>query len=357
MRAVTIGSATIDIIVLIDSDDVERITMHNATSSFLLLEQGKKVDAQTIFNHVGGGAVNAAVSLSRLGIQTEVLTKIGDDLNGKKVIEALETAKISANRILHTTQSGTGTSVMIAAHDRNVSIFTYRGANTLINAEDIKDTSFDGTDLVYLSNLSEGSRDNYPTLTTRASDAGAFVAVNPGILQISEKPGPLLDSLPQVDLMVMNWTEASSLIPYLQGLSSKETPKGIKNGPEKELKFGNLSMTLQSFANRLLDLGLSYIVVTDGAHGAYVGQKEGLYFCPVKKCEIAGTAGAGDAYASTLTGMLAQGENCELAMRAAALNSASVVSYIDTQTGLLDKEQLKSQLAKHKDALPVTIWN
>ena len=48
MKAITVGSATIDIIALIADDDVERMTMHNATSSFLLLEQGKKVDASSI---------------------------------------------------------------------------------------------------------------------------------------------------------------------------------------------------------------------------------------------------------------------------------------------------------------------
>ena len=78
MKAITVGSATIDIIALIADDDVERMTMHNATSSFLLLEQGKKVDASSISTHVGGGAVNAAISLKRLGIETEVLVKIGN---------------------------------------------------------------------------------------------------------------------------------------------------------------------------------------------------------------------------------------------------------------------------------------
>jgi ribokinase len=40
MRALCISSAMIDVIVLVGDRNVERVTMHNAISAFLLLEQG-----------------------------------------------------------------------------------------------------------------------------------------------------------------------------------------------------------------------------------------------------------------------------------------------------------------------------
>jgi hypothetical protein len=87
MRALCVGSAMIDIIVLVDSRNVERMTMHNATSSFLLLEQGSKIQAESISAHVGGGAVNAAVAMARLGLDAAALVKIGRDANGDKIID------------------------------------------------------------------------------------------------------------------------------------------------------------------------------------------------------------------------------------------------------------------------------
>ncbi len=74
MKVLTIGSAMIDTIAIIDSGRIERMTMVNAGSSFLLLEEGRKTEAQEVSTHVGGGAVNVAVAMARLGMDVAVLT-------------------------------------------------------------------------------------------------------------------------------------------------------------------------------------------------------------------------------------------------------------------------------------------
>ena len=358
MRAVTVGSATIDIIALVADDDVERMTMHNATSSFLLLEQGRKVDASSVSTHVGGGAVNAAVALKRLGHETEVLAKIGNDLNGEKVQEALGNAGISKSRILSTDESGTGTSVMVASHDRNVSIFTFRGANTLITTKEIGEQNFAGAELVYISNLSEGTRDGFPALAEKAREAGAFIAVNPGIRQLTEQPEQLLSTLPNVDLLTINRVEAASLIPHLlaQDDAQEHDENTMPDGLEHGLSIGSFTMSLADFFMAVQRLGPSYVVITDGMDGAYVGAPDGIRFCPTLKCDVAGTAGAGDAFASTLTGLIAAGEKIDTAMQTATINASSVVGHIDTQTGLLDKEALICHLASQVNTLPVSFW-
>ena len=48
MKALVIGGATIDVISSIDTADIECITMKNATNSYLMMEQGKKVEATRI---------------------------------------------------------------------------------------------------------------------------------------------------------------------------------------------------------------------------------------------------------------------------------------------------------------------
>ena len=45
MRVLTIGSAMVDTIAIIDSGRIERMTMLNADSSFLLLEEGRKTES------------------------------------------------------------------------------------------------------------------------------------------------------------------------------------------------------------------------------------------------------------------------------------------------------------------------
>ncbi len=90
MKSLHAGSAMIDIICIVAAENIERMTFTNEGKSFLMVEAGRKVAAESITTHVGGGACNTAVSLARRGWQAAVLAKTGDDLNAGAVREHLE---------------------------------------------------------------------------------------------------------------------------------------------------------------------------------------------------------------------------------------------------------------------------
>ena len=113
MKAITIGSATIDVIASIASDDIERMTLHNSTSSFLLLEPGRKIDAAGIVTYTGGGAVNAGVSLQRQGYSVSTLVRIGEDLNGRKLLERFAEEGIDTSLVSVDQKEMTAVSVLI----------------------------------------------------------------------------------------------------------------------------------------------------------------------------------------------------------------------------------------------------
>ena len=52
MKALTVGGAMIDTNAVIAN---ERMTMRNADASFLLLEEGRKNEAEDVSTHCGGG--------------------------------------------------------------------------------------------------------------------------------------------------------------------------------------------------------------------------------------------------------------------------------------------------------------
>jgi len=90
MRVLTIGSAMVDTIAIIDSGRIERMTMLNADSSFLLLEEGRKTEAVEVSTHSGGGAVNVAVAMARLGMDVALLAKLGVDARAETILQHLE---------------------------------------------------------------------------------------------------------------------------------------------------------------------------------------------------------------------------------------------------------------------------
>src|SRR5262245_37239366 len=156
MKVLTVGGAMVDTIAVIDSDRIERMTMLNADSSFLLLEEGRKTEAEEIATHCGGGAVNAAVAMARLGLDVAALVKLGTDLRADTILARLAEEGISAQWAMRDSRLPTGASVMVASHERNAAIFTFRGANTLLEPDDLSDDAF-AVDVVYVSNLSNRS--------------------------------------------------------------------------------------------------------------------------------------------------------------------------------------------------------
>ena len=350
MKVVTIGGAMVDSIALIDNRRIERMTMRNAESSFLLLEEGRKTEALEISQHCGGGAVNAAVGMARLGFDVSTVVKLGQDQRAENILAKLGEEGVSTRWVMRDPRLQTGAAVMIASHERDAAIFTFRGANTLLSCADLKADMF-GVDLVYISGLSNEAADCFPDIIRLAKAAGAKIATNPGVRQLTSRNDTFLASLPDIDILSINRAEADALVPSLVGRfgeggagfdlgDHQDAPELIMRG----LHSGGHEMSLGHFFRALGESGVDHVVVTNGGEGAYVGNGEGVLFCPVVSREIAGTAGAGDAFASTFSAFAALSGDVECAIKAATLNAASVIGYADTQSGLLKRADLEREL-------------
>jgi ribokinase len=120
---------------------------------------------------------------------------------------------------------------------------------------------------------------------------------------------------------------------------------------------GGHEMGMVDFFTGLNKLGPRYIVVTDGREGAFLGAPDAILYCPVLETKVAGTAGAGDAFNATFTAYVAMGRSAEEALRAATLNSGSVVNHVDTQRGLLSIGEVDRRLSESEETLKVRRWS
>lgn len=349
MRSLHFGSAMIDIITQVASENIEQATFTNGETSFLMLEAGRKLPAEAITTHVGGGACNTAVCVARRGWESAVLAKVGEDV-GASAIRAHLTGAGVGDRLV-SSAAATGTAVMVASHDRNASIFVHRGANETLTEEDLP--GFEGLDLVYVAPLSNASADVYPLIARGAKAAGAFVASNPGIRQLSSRGAVFLETLADLDLVSVNRVEAEALAPALAGRAGADvsTPRDpLPVDPPALMQRGllvqGLQMGLVTFLKAMQDLGPSRVVVTDGVDGAYLAGPDGLFWHPALPVDVIGSAGAGDAFCSTLTAALAEGVAPPAALTEAACNAAAAVGVVDTTSGLHDRRSLAEAAAR-----------
>ena len=264
--------------------------------------------------------------------------------------------------VLRDARAPTGASVLVSAHERNAAIFTFRGANTLLEPKDIRKDAL-AVDLVYVSSLSNESADCFPRIVEEAKAAGALVAADPGIRQLSARQGAFRDIIGRIDILAINRHEAEALVPWLVSLSVETGPPLAQSpgAPIPELARrgftgGGFELSLLGFFHVLQKLGPRWVVVTDGRDGAYIGTPSGVMHCPAVHVAVVGTAGAGDAYNSTFAACIAEKVLEDEAALFAAANAAAVVAHLDTQTGLLGRAELDQRVAKLRSAHSITRW-
>jgi len=351
MNVLTIGGAMVDTIITIASDRIEQMKMLNADSSYLLLEEGLKTEADQISTSTGGGAINSAVAAARLGHATSTIVKLGKDAKARTILDRLTEEGVDLHWIAVDDEAPTGASVIVSSHDRNAAVFTYRGANTRLAADDIPSNAFDGKNLVYVANLSNESADCYPLIVKRAKTAGAELAVNPGVRQLTARYDDFWESLEHIDILCVNRSEAQALMPrLLQSFGDGGAALSVRSGDpipplaKRGLRNGGYEMSLVKFLGALIEVGVGTVVLTDGANGAFIAKGHDLHFREAPHVVAAATTGAGDAFSATFACYLSQTRDVARALSAAVLNAASVVKYVDTQTGLLTSSQLEEEL-------------
>lgn len=363
MKVLTVGGAMIDTIAIIESAAIERMTLMNAGASFLLLEEGRKTEAIEVSTHTGGGAINAAVAFARLGLDTATLVKLGPDRRAEQIIARLAEEGITGNWVLRDGLAPTGASVHVSSHDRNAAVFTFRGANTLLAPADLKDEAF-AADLVYVANLSNEAARCYPVIVTKAKAHQARVAANPGIRQLQHHGRVFQETLSSLDILSINRKEAEQVLSLLEREETDDSaalpPASDGSAPpslaERGLTFERRHVGLASFSRALIRRGVGHLLITDGRDGAYAASGHKLLYCAAHEGPVAGTAGAGDAFAATFSAYVARGHGSKAALRAATLNAASVLAHVDTQTGLMQEAALARSLGGNTSLPRVSEW-
>lgn len=351
LKVLTIGGATQDIIIEYQPDTSCVTVTNEHKTQMLACKEGAKIEVKKLLYATGGGATNTAVSFSRLDFEASTFFKIGPDQAGEFIINKLKEEHVKPYyQIIKLAQ--TGTSFIIPTPNKDRLIFVHRGANTTLAKDDIPDDLIAQQNFIYITSLTGQAARALPYITRKAKQLitkkGIRVVVNPGTSQLTSDVTTLKAALPDIDILILNADEMKLLMASLKPRFFKsDTHSLIANGPlllQETLLHESLAFTLIDYFKEILSYGVKRVVVTNGKEGVYVATIDTLYFHPGLLGTVVNTVGAGDAFGSCFTAMLALGLRIEDAIRAGVLQAQSVISYQDAKTGLLSIPMLEEKL-------------
>lgn len=261
---------------------------------------------------------NAAVSMTRLGLDTSLMSWLGNDGPGNGMVKYLKQQGVRIDElVIENGKKSNYHYVLRYGADRTklqrFEDYTYKWKNP-----DRK------PDWLYLGVLGERTWPLHEAmLDYLKSNANIKLAFQPGMYHLMWGAEKLKGFYERAEIVIMNREEAVT----------------VGGGNHDDVH--DLIVHLHA-------LGPKIVVVTDGPAGAYASDgtnslKMPLYPDPKPPLE---RTGAGDAFASTLVAALAKGLNLEEALRWAPINSMSVCQQIGAQAGLLSETELLQYLHK-----------
>jgi sugar/nucleoside kinase (ribokinase family) len=351
----TIGGATRDIFIAYPQAQMMNLCLYEGRRSFLILEDGKKVEVEALEYHTGGGATNTAVGFRRLGHEVSSFFKIGDDQEGVYVVQSLQANEVDTSHVIITKELPTAASFIIPTIDGSRVVLVYRGASMALKKKEVPDEAILGADLVYITSLSGSSSTLLLPIVQRAKKYNKVVSVNPGTSQMTVGASVLCQSLAYIDILILNSSEArccmASLVSEDTELQLKmlcrSEAQAKKDMPEllrAPLMYQGFRFELRTFFQEVHARGPKIVIVTNDKDGAYLSHNGTILFHPSLLVPVVSTLGAGDAFGSGFVGMYEHGYSVEDAMRAGMLNSASVIGAIGAKTGLLHKNEMEKRL-------------
>ena len=261
---------------------------------------------------------NAAVSMSRLGLDVSLMSWIGDDSIGDDMVKYLNGQNVNTDNM-----------VVEAGKKSNFHYVLRYGADRT-KLQKFEDYSYQWQDpdkkpdWLYLGVLGEKTWPLHESIMAYlVANPEVKLAFQPGMYHLMWGSEKLVDFYKHAEIVIMNREEAAQV-----------------TGRERS--------DVEQLIDGLHEMGVGVAVVTDGPEGAYASDGNQKLFMP-NYPDVAAPydrTGAGDAFASTIVAALARGKSLEEALRWAPINSMNVVQKLGAQAGLQTEAEIMSWLEK-----------
>jgi ribokinase len=278
-------------------------------------QPGETISGEDLQIIPGGKGANQAVAAARQGTPTAMVGRVGRDSFGPDLINNLKQNGVDTERVQTDPESATGTAIIIVDTNGQNSIVLSPGGNGKVTPADVEEIPFSEATLLLLQ--LEIPVEAVLAAARRAKENGLRVLLNPAPARAL--PDELL-ALP--DFLLPNESELS----LLSGLPVNDLPSA------------------ENAAKTLLERGIQTVIVTLGANGALIVNKELTKHIPSFKVDVVDTTAAGDAFIGGFASALLQNKSLEEAVRYGCACGALAATKFGAQPSLPTKEDVENFL-------------
>ncbi|BCX14393.1 MAG: sugar kinase [Patescibacteria group bacterium] len=316
----SIGDASLD--VFLTPSESESFCRIDNKECFISFTYGDKIPVKRMEITVGGNAANNAVGTKRLGINSALVTTMGEDMVGQQILSIIESEGVDTSFVI--TQP--------ASFSNYSTIINYAGERTILSYKAPISYRFPvklpNVSWVYLTSMGDSFRPFFNHLIDWLKvNPQIKLAFNPGSRQLRVDFNQIADVVSRSYILYVNREEAEKITGF-----------GNSQGKEKEL------------LKKVTELGVKIPIITDGNNGSFVFDGEKYLRCGVLPVDAYERTGAGDAFGSGCLSALIKGKPFEEALLWGTVNAASVIGYTGSQRGLLREDEIEIWLERARSS-------
>ncbi|MBX9686521.1 MAG: hypothetical protein K2X27_07450 [Candidatus Obscuribacterales bacterium] len=264
MKAVSIGELTVD---------------------WLSLECGESMMSATRFyRYMGGNATNVAVGLSRLGLDSAIISKVGADIHGEYLLHSLSREKVDSRWVICDPAQATAQCYMTRRADGFPDYYAWPSPNAskTLEPDDLPDECFESSWIWHLAAVSFIAKPRRFAMTHAVEEAhrrARIISIDACFPLVESDGGKTAArrAMQKADILKFNLAE----ICYWSGM-----PPGSEHDAMAKVLMREFSPAL--------------LVLTLAQEGAKIYTKDASAFCPPYKVESLGDVGPGDAFSAGL---------------------------------------------------------
>lgn len=290
---------------------VGSINMDMTVTAERIPHKGETLRGDSISYIPGGKGANQAVAMAKLGAQVGMFGCVGDDSNGRKLLENLKDAGVETAHVKILAEVPTGIAMITVAENDNT-IVVVPGANGKVDRAYIDEIRpvLETFDMVVLQH--EIPLDTVHYVAEICAEKGIQVVLNPA--PAAEVPMEIIEKMTYVTP-----NEHEAVLIFGDGQSTEEL---LKKYPEK-------------------------LIITQGSRGVAACLKSGeILNVPARPAKVMDTTGAGDTLNGAFCVRRTMGDDLKTALVYANTAASLSTEKFGAQTGMPTAEEVEREMGR-----------